>query len=104
MITFKEFKSAVDSLSKINNYINILEKAGINISETDLVQESWKLFDMFIDSHFTEKGCDLVYWWIYEDVSKVIYQDTFFGKEEINVEDINDFWSYLKSYNEIYFK
>ncbi len=105
MITFEEFKSAINSLSKINNFIDNLEQiTKLNISESDLVQETWKLFDLFINSHFTEEASDLIFWWIYEEVPKVIYQDSIFGKDEINVENIEDLWKYMISEKEIYFK
>ena len=53
------------------------------------------LFDNFISSHFTLAGCDLVYWWLYESVPKVIYETVtpdIFTKDskkiEINVEEL----------------
>lgn len=105
MITLKELKEAVDSLNKINKFNDeFYNLHKIDISETDAIQEGWRLFDMFIESHFTDEGYDLIFWWMYEDVPKIIYQNTIFGKEEINVENIEDLWKYLISEKELYFK
>lgn len=105
MIIFKEFKEAVDSVSKINDFNDeFYNLHKIDISETDAIQEGWRLFDIFIESHFTDEGSDLIFWWMYEDVPKIIYQDTIFGKVETNIEDIEDLWKYLISDKEVYFK
>lgn len=105
MLTFKEFKESINCLNKINKFNDDFYKNyKINVSETDAIQESWKLFNTFIDSHFTESGKDLVYWWIYENVPKIIYNNTVFGKEKINIENIEDFWKYLESDKKLYFK
>lgn len=105
MITLKEFKEAVNSLRKINDQVNnIYTSYKIDLSEMDSITEGLNLFDLFISSYFTDKGWNLIFWWIYENVPKIIYESTIFGEEEINIEDINDLWSYLIGHKEEYFK
>jgi hypothetical protein len=80
---------------------------GINTS--DFADEVYELFDMFILSHFTSKGVDLIIRWIYdgEKVITEIKEADLFNKKEvivINVETIEDLWDYMYKNKEIYFK
>lgn len=95
----------MDMMQKFDEYIDsIAHKLKIELYETPLFEYPSNMFDNFIYSHFTEEGSDLIFWWMYEDVPKIIYQDTIFGEVETNIEDIEDLWKYLISNKEIYFK
>lgn len=95
----------MNMMQNFNEYIDsIAHKLKIELYETPLFEYPSVIFDNFIYSHFTDEGCDLIFWWMYEDVPKIIYQDTIFGKVETNIEDIEDLWKYLISNKEIYFK
>lgn len=98
----QEFNESLDNISKVlfgNKHYGCL-------SESKLCTNAYFIMDIFIDSHFTEEGSDLVYWWLYEDVPKIIYEpeNLFEGEREINVEDVEDLWKYLNSNKEIYLK
>jgi len=40
---------------------------------------------------------DLLFWWLYEDVEKVVYIDD--GDKSIKVESLDELWDYIKKYN-----
>ncbi len=103
MITKEIFIKQIELINKYNEFVDKLDDLNINIINSDLYEITSSIFDNFIISYFNNDGQDLIFWWIYESVPKIIYESTIFGEEEINVEDINDFWSYLIGHKEEYF-
>lgn len=84
-----------------------------NLYESDWYNAIGGMLDEFLNAHFTEEGCDLVNWWLFEDVDKVIYEKPqqldFFGeiKEgedvDISVRTIDELWAYMKKNKDCYF-
>jgi hypothetical protein len=104
MLTFREFNREIKLITSIEEKMTSF---GINTS--DFADEVYELFDMFILSHFTSKGVDLIIRWIYdgEKVITEIKEADLFNKKEvivINVETIEDLWDYMYKNKEIYFK
>ena len=106
MLTFDELKAQIDLQKSITKRLDL-----IGIYDSDFANEILMLFDNFISSHFTLEGCDLVYWWLYESVPKVIYETIkpdIFTKEskkiEINVKELDALWKYMERNKKLYFK
>lgn len=99
MITFEEFKNQIELKRQFDKKLEELEKVlnSRDLFEIDLVQISYKFFDNYIYSHFDDDGVDLIFWWLYESVPKVIYID----ETEYNVEDLQDLWKYLVEYKHL---
>lgn len=57
------------------------------------------MFDTCINSVLTETGADLLFWWLYEDVDKIIYLK---DGSEIDLTNLDDLLDYL--YKESYVK
>jgi hypothetical protein len=55
------------------------------------------LFDKWVNKIATDEGQDLVYWWIFDDVEKKMYDSE--GNVTDDVENIIDFYNYLKNNN-----
>ena len=79
--------------------------------ECDWVDSVGKMLDIFIDSHFTEKGADWIYYYLFEDVGdhKVIVKkeaDMFNKEEEIeyHLNSIDELWNFLLTDKKLYFK
>ena len=116
MITKKEFFEFIRNYKKFESAVERMERAiagehaYCNLFETDWFDAVGKIYDIFIDSHFTEFGADLVNWWMFEDVDHIIWQnkeaDLFNGKSEIeyDVNDKLDLWNYMLKYKKDYFK
>ena len=104
MLTKELFVEQIKLINKYDKIITKLEDLNIDVINSDLYEIPLCIFDNFICSHFNNDGQDLIFWWIYESVPKIIYESTIFGEEEINIEDINDLWSYLIGHKEEYFK
>lgn len=85
----KAYKGSIDWMTEMaDNYIDIFDSP---LSSTADV-----IFDTWLNDHFTEEGVELVYWWIFEDVDKLLYDDK---DNSINVEDIEEFVKYLQENN-----
>ena len=115
MITQEEFNSFINNFQAFEKSIDRFGKAlggkeFYYIYECDWYDNVGKMLDIFLESHFTEDGQDLVTWWLFEDVEHIIWQtvdpDLFHGKSEIeyNVEEIWDLWDYMVKYKKDYFK
>ena len=92
MLTFEKFEKVIKLKQQFDQHLNDAERVlGGNLIETHLVQDSEFIFDAFIDSHFTDEGSDLVYWWLYESVPKKIWD----SNVEYDVEELKDLWDYI---------
>ena len=112
MITKEKFINFITSYQNFVKGIDRIEEAfghSVYLFETDWYEAVGKMLDSFVESHFTEAGCDTVSWWLFEDVDHKIWQkidpDLFNGKAEIeyDVNDIEDLWKYLVKYKKDYF-
>lgn len=104
--SYKAFEEAFDRIEKAlygaSKYSNLFE--------ADWYEAVGEMLSSFLKSHFTEEGCDLVNWWLFEQVAKVIYEkfdilDLFADDEEIeiSVETIDELWDYMEKRDDIYF-
>lgn len=96
----EDFKHLIDHKIKFDNDLELIERlTGIHLIDSDLITDSYNIFDAAIALSFTEEGQDLVFWWLYEDVPKIIYIE----ETKIDVEDIEDLWNYMMDDKETYF-
>ena len=79
--------------------------------ECDWVDSVGKMLDIFIESHFTEKGADWIYYYLFESVEdkRVMITkeaDLFKEKEEIeyHLNSIDKLWEFLLTDKKLYFK
>lgn len=104
MLTKEEFKKVIDIyngwVDNVEQLSEVLTKSRYSLYEFPIIDDVGKLFDCFIESHFTEEGSDIVYWWQYESVPKEIYD----GDNVISVETIDELWDYLQADPKTYFK
>lgn len=67
---FKEFKKFIKTYKETNKMFQELYELGFDFLENEkfpLWQQSDKLFEQTISSHYDEKGVDWVTWFIYEN-------------------------------------
>lgn len=118
MLDKEIFKKFITSYQKFYSGIERLETAitgntyDIFLMETDWGIAAGEMLDTFLESHFTDDGIDLVTWWMFEDVDKVIYEKPqqldFFIEEDnkertVPVETIDELWNYMVKNKEFYF-
>ena len=63
----------VETLLKYQDFLNVsdqLVNLGIDLAEGPITTAIDTLLDSWIDSITGEAGSDLIYWWLFEDVTK----------------------------------
>lgn len=111
MISKEAFIKYLEQYQKFGEAVERLEEALIgkkyssNIYESDWNQAVDIMFDEFLKTHFNEAGQDLIYWYLFEDVDKIIYypKDIFGEDMQIELNSLEDLWKYLISNKEEYF-
>lgn len=116
MISKELFVKYLEQFQRFNTAFERIEEAlmgrkySSNLYESDWCDSVGAMLDLFLKSHFTKDGRDLIYWWLFEDVDHIIWQtvdpDLFHGKSEIeyNVNNIEDLYDYLVKFKKDYIK
>jgi protoporphyrinogen oxidase len=70
MIGKKEFVKCIKKYKEQENNLDKLVNCGFDISDSEVIDFGFVMFDMLINTHFTEEGCDLIYNYLFEDCKK----------------------------------
>jgi len=87
-------ESFIKTINKYKQFIdtsNKLYDLGIDLCEGVISDSIDTIFDAWLVEFLNEEDIDTIYWWLFEDVDKIIYD----GDEKINVEKIEDLYDYL---------
>lgn len=115
MITKEEFLSFIKNYQTFVNSMESIQKSVFgslyecNFSDCEWYDSVNEMFDIFLDTHFTREGCNLICWQLFDNVDHIIYQtveaDLFKGKSEIeyDVNDLEDLWNYMVKFKDEYF-
>lgn len=97
MVSFELFQSLVNIKDSVDEYVDTMYSAfHIDLAESPLFSAYGKLLDKVIYSYTNGvEGADLINWWLFESVNKVLTDKD--GTHD--VEDIHDFYNYLKDNN-----
>ena len=101
MISEKDFIDYINEYKSFTNGIEEIDKVIFGKSYMSSLYEcKWydsvgKMLDIFLETHFTEDGCDLIYWWMFEDVNHIITDD----ENSYDVNDIRDLYKYLAEFD-----
>lgn len=98
MIAAYKFVEYLRAYQEGIDFLKNMYDTGLDFYETSLTASADTMFQAWLEQIINEEGQDLVYWWLFEDVDKVITDNG----NEINVEDIEEFTKYLL--NNGYFK
>ena len=91
------FVKQIQLIQQLNIKTDQLKDIGINIIESPLYDIPAKLFDNFIETVCTDDGVDLVFWWLYEDVDKVICEHIGEAEEQkISLDTVYQLYEYLE--------
>lgn len=89
----------VETLLKYQNFLDVSDRLmdlGIDLTEGPITEAIDTLLDSWIDSITGEAGSDLIYWWLFEDVTKEIYED---DKVVATLDTVEDLYDYMKENN-----
>lgn len=91
MISKKEFVKIIENDRTYHAIIDKIEKCGILIYESEPHKCYYTLRDILLEQFFNSDGIDLIYWWLYEDVDKVITNNN----STIEINSAEDLYDYL---------
>ena len=116
MITKSEFSDFVKEYNEFSNAIDRISEAispgyygGCNLFESDWYNAVGQMFDTFVYSHFTEKGADWIFYYMFENIDDklvTINDEDMFGdkKKEYHLNSIDELWDFLLTDKKLYFK
>ena len=92
-MTVDQLKSIISIKNSVDEYVDTMYSAfNIDLAESPLFNAYGKLLDKLIYSYVKGvEGADLINWWLFESVNKVITD----GNGVHDVEDVHDFYNYL---------
>jgi len=94
MIEKEIFMDAIEAYKKGLDFLKKMDDMGLDFYDTPLCSASDVIFDKWLALITNEDGADLVYWWLFEDLEKKIYDSK--GNETNNVEDLGSLYDYMK--------
>ena len=92
-MTREQFKKYIRKVEEVSELSGKLSDLGIEILDCRELFYADEIFSAWVKSDFGEEGEDLVSWWLYEDVDKILYKE---DGGEISLEDIDDLYSFLE--------
>lgn len=68
MITKQLFRSSIEEILRVHKTELALKELGVDISETNIVSGAFKLFEILIESYFSEADRESIIDWVYDRV------------------------------------
>ena len=100
-INKEQFKKAISQIQNLHSQQEtldtLIEKLTDGFSVVDIGSHVVDELIKMININLEIKDEDLLFWWLYEDVEKVVYIDD--GDKSIKVESLDELWDYIKKYN-----
>lgn len=102
---YKEFSKGAEALSQV------VCDSKYSIYETKWIDAVGQIFDIFVDSNFTDEGADWIFYYLFEDPDdKAAYVkqegDMFNEEKEIRypLNTVEELWNFLLTDKNLYFK
>lgn len=93
MITLEEWNKLINLKNKVEDFVDYLYKVHIDLAESPLYTSYGYMLDMVVKAYAKPDFIDLVNWWLYEDVDKVINIEG----TNIDVSSPEDFYNCIKN-------
>lgn len=93
MISRTKFIEQIETVQKFNKVVDQLQELNVDIVESSLYELPCLMFDNWAKSICTDEGQDMIFWWLYEDVPKIVWEN----EKEIDIDTIDDLYDYLKT-------
>ena len=107
ILEFQTFEQAIDRMEEAISG----SQYGCGLWESDWYSAVGRMFDIFIDTHFTEQGADWVFYYMFENIEDKIVtvkqdKDIFNEEKEIeyHLNSIDELWDFLLTDKKAYFK
>ena len=91
---YKVFKEVITKLQEIQEKSRSLYKLGIDLS--NYIEDDYsEIITLILKSHYGLNGEDMISWWLYEDVEKVLYENDS-DKIVRELKTISQLWEYVE--------
>lgn len=91
---YKVFKEVITKLQEIQEKSRSLYKLGIDLS--NYIEDDYsEIITLILKSHYGLNGEDMISWWLYEDVEKVLYENDS-DKIVRELKTISQLWKYVE--------
>ena len=119
MITKEQLSEFLDRYSNFDKAVTRMGEAISGKSypySTDLFETDWytqvnEMYDIFLESHFTDEGIDWINYYFFEDIEDHLVTVTvsadLFDKEhevEYHLNSVDELWDFLMTDKKLYFK
>lgn len=95
----EELKKAFDLVQSMQKFEDeVKEILKIDIFEIPSIENFYRMFDIFIESHYTEKGQDWIFWWCYENEFGNRKLEAFDNNEKAICRNFDELYEYVKQY------
>lgn len=91
-MTFETFQQIIFLLKKNEARSNKLYKLGFD--DLNMKDELHGVINLLFKAHYSEIGEDLISWWLYEDVEKIVYNEE--DGIDSDLTEIEDLWKYVE--------
>ena len=92
----EDFTKGLKSYKNYVDHLDALEELGVDLCEGPISYAIDTIFDLWCNEFLNEEGVDLIYWWLFEDVTKEIYKD---DKVIATLDTVEDLYNYMKENN-----
>ena len=91
---YKVFKEVITKLQEVQEKSRSLYKLGIDLS--NYIEDDYsEIITLILKSHYGLEGEDMISWWLYEDVEKVLYENDS-DKIVRELKTISQLWEYVE--------
>ena len=92
---FDKFKKTVNLVNEVDEYINKLYNLEVDISDSIIFKNILELQSIVFENEYNEAGVDYIYWYLFENVEHIIYDDN--SNIIIEINSLEDLWNYVES-------
>lgn len=92
MITLEDWKKLVNLRQQADSFVDDLYKVRLDLTESPLYNSYGWLLDMVVKAWAKPDFVDLVNWWLFEDVDKVLN----INGTDVDVSSIEGFYNWVK--------
>lgn len=89
---YKDFEKVITTYREGIDYLESLSDLNVDLFETPICSSHDTIFDEWLNLSFNEKAIDLIYWWLFEDVEKVIINE---DESKTSIETLEELYNFI---------
>ena len=95
----EELKNALDLVQETETFLDeVKEVLHVDIFEIPAIENIYRMFDLLINSHYTDVGQDWIFWWCYENDFGKAGLKAFDEYDKEICRNFDELYEYIKQY------